>query len=601
MRNSSLCGLFFIAIILAVFSFPAFCAQSPPRDLEPIIVSKSKVHLSGFFSLKSDALKNFYLDSPIETLQFLPIDLQSRSPKAAIQTDFSIRASNFQGVLMLLDGQRINDPQTAHHNSDIPVTSEDIEKIEVIPGVSSSLFGPDAIGGAVNFILKKPKERKLVLELGGGQHRSWGGLFSVSEKIKGLGVRLSAENQESAGFHEDTDFKKITVNLNSSLDLANGEFFADLGFQEKEFGAFDFYTPGSNYPSREWTKTHLLNMGMNLDMNGFIVKPNFLWRRHYDKFMLDQTQVRTRYLNHHRTDLITPNLYLQGQSGLLGRIGGGIEFGEERINSTNLGKHNRQHESIFMDESKDLNKKLSLGLSLRMDNFDTFGQVYSGSASLEHKLSDEASVNFGVSRSIRIPSFTELYYSDPTTLGNAELSAEKSVNIQTGCSYKRERLSLGATLFYRWERDFIDWVKRSSTQTKWEVENISKTQVLGIENHLQLEVNKVISLDSYYTYINKYTYEQGLTYKYGPNFIKHLFNTVFSFKLPFGTQSIAMIYKKKLGRGGWFLLDARLAYSLNKHSRIFLNANNLLDIEYEEIAGIPQPGRWVEGGLRFDW
>jgi len=502
-------GLFVIIVVILSYFHLGFCDV----DLEHIVITKQGTHLLPSYSLGSGDLENFPSDSPLETLSYLPLDLQSRSPKSSIQTDFSLRGSTFQGVLMLIDGQRINDPQTAHHNCDIPLTEEDIKRIEVIPGVSSSVFGPDAIGGAINIILKKPQGKKRVLELKGGQYQTKSELFSISDKIDTLGVRFSEEYQESAGFHEDTDFKKFTTTLATSLDLPYGNFQINGGYLEKEFGAYDFYTPGLGYLSKEWTKTYLLDTGFNLDKEGFIIKPNFLWRRHYDKFMLDKTQVRSTYLNHHRTDIYTPNIYLQKEIGILGRVGSGIEYGEEKINSTNLGKHNRKHKSIFMDESKDLNAQFSLGLSLRRDAFEGFDSGYTSSVNFRYRGSQDNSLYLGVSRSIRTPSFTELYYNDPTTLGNASLSAEKALNYQTGYDYKKDNLSFGTAFFLREEKDFMDWIKRTPDQAKWQVENITEAEVSGIENYLKLKINPILTLDSNYTFINKRINDRGYIYK----------------------------------------------------------------------------------------
>jgi vitamin B12 transporter len=570
-------------------------------DLEPIVISKNKTHLSREYSLDSSELKESPSDSPVEALGALPLDLQSRSPKSGIQTDFSLRGSTFQGVLMLMDGQRVNDPQTAHHNSDIPLTAEDIKRIDVLPGVGASVFGPDAIGGAVNIILKKPQTKKIVLELGGGEHKSGSGLFSITDKINNLGVRLSLENRESKGFRYDTDYKKFTSALSACVDVPDGDFNANFGYQEKEFGAFDFYTPGSNYPSKEWTKTYLLGTGFNLDKGGLIIKPNFSWRRHYDKFMLDKTQLRSNYLNHHRTDTFTPNIYFQKEAGVLGRLGAGFEYGEEMISSTNLGKHTRAHKSIFMDDSKDLSARLSLGLSFRSDDFEGFDRAYTGSMNLRYNLFDENYLRLGTSRSIRVPSFTELYYSDPTTLGNSALSAEKSINYQAGYDYKKGRLSFGSTLFFRKEEDFIDWVKLTSSQAQWQVENVTDDSVCGIENYMKLEISPNVTLGSNYTYINKLVDERGYIYKYGPNYAKHVLNNTLSINTPFGPQSIILSYKKKPGRRGWFLLNTRLNYNLNKFSSLFAEASNLFNVEYQEIEGIAQPGRWIDGGVRFEW
>jgi len=593
------CGLFFVIVISLSYFGLSFC--SADVDLDPIVITKSQIHLSHVYSLEKNILENLPSDSPIEALSFLPLDLQSRSLKGGIQTDFSLRGSTYQGVLVLIDGQRVNDPKLGHYNGDLPLTREDIQRIEVIPGVGSSLFGPDAIGGAINIILKKPQDKRRVLELKGGQYQTWSSLFSITDKINDLGVRLSVENQESAGFSEDTDFKKFTTTLVSSLEIPEGAFDLSWGYLEKEFGAYDFYTPGLGYPSKEWIKAYLLNTGFTLDKEGFIIKPNFLWRGHSDKFMLDKTLIRSRSLNHHRSDVYTPNIYFQKETEILGRIGLGLEYGEERINSTVLGKHNREHKSIFMDNGKDLTPKLSLGLSARTDDYDGFDQAYVGSLNFRYKISEENSLHSGVSRSIRIPTFHELHYDDPTTTGNVGLSCEKSLNYESGLDYKKERFSSGTTFFLRQEEDFIDWIKRTPIQTKWQAENIAEAEVLGVENYLKLKLNEYITLDSNYSYINKRINDRGFKYKYGPNYIKHLINNMFSFNLPFGIQTIELTYKKKPSRRGWFLFNTHLSYNLKKNTQLFLDISNLLNVEYQEIEGIPQPGRWVEAGIRLEW
>lgn len=437
MRSLNRYGLFILIILFNYFSL-GFCSDDLSFDLEPLVITKSNIHLTNPYSLEFDSLKNLPFTSWSEALTFSPLDLQSRTLKVDIQTDFSLRGSTYQGVLILIDGQRVNDPKLGHYNCDLPLSREDIQRIEVIPGVGSSIFGPDAIGGAINIILKKPKEKKKTLESSFGSHQTKSGVFSITEKKDNLGMRFSLERQESNGFYYDTDFKRFAATFKSSLDITEGEFNIDLGYLEKEFGAYDFYTPARGYASKEWIKTYLLNTGLNLARQGFIIKPNFLWRRHYDKFVLDKTYVRSTSLNHHRSDVYTPNIYFQKETAILGRIGLGLEYGEERINSTVLGKYNREHKSIFMDDSKNLIPKLSLGLSARTDDYDGFNQAYAGSLNFRYKISEENSLHFGASRSIRIPTFHELYYNDSTTTGDSTLSCEESLSYEAGWDYKKK-------------------------------------------------------------------------------------------------------------------------------------------------------------------
>ena len=146
----------------------------------------------------------------------------------------------------------------------------------------------------------------------------------------------------------------------------------------------------------------------------------------------------------------------------------------------------------------------------------------------------------------------------------------------------------------------IDWVRPDSSQ-KWQARNFTRDNVLGVECSLRKKINQVLSLDANYVYTDKIIDNQGYLYKYGPNYARHLVNTVFSFNLPFGQQEVGLNYKMRPGRGGWLLMNVGLSYNLNKNAKIFLSSTNILNVEYQDIAGIPQSGRYVQAGLRLVW
>jgi iron complex outermembrane receptor protein len=220
--------------------------------------------------------------------------------------------------------------------------------------------------------------------------------------------------------------------------------------------------------------------------------------------------------------------------------------------------------------------------------------------SAKFKLNDEAALNFGISRNIRIPSFTELYYSDPTTIGNDSLASEKAWNYQAGFEYKQEGLSNSLSFFLRRENDMIDWVSPDPTQ-KWQARNFTRDTVFGVEYVAHKEFNRIFSLDASYAYANKKIDNQGYLYKYGPNYARHLVNTVFSLNLPFGRQEVGFNYKQRPGRRGWLLINSGFNYDLNRFAKVYLHMENILNVEYQDIEGIPQPGRYIEAGLRLQW
>ena len=146
----------------------------------------------------------------------------------------------------------------------------------------------------------------------------------------------------------------------------------------------------------------------------------------------------------------------------------------------------------------------------------------------------------------------------------------------------------------------IDWVRPDTSQL-WQARNFTRDNVLGVEYSLRKKFNQVLSLDASYVYTNKSIDNQGYLYKYGLNYAQHLVNTVFSLQLPFGRQELGFNYKKRPGRRGWLLMNAGLNYNLTKNAKIFFNSTNLLNVEYQDIEGIPQAGRYIEAGLRLEW
>ncbi len=567
------------------------------QELDTLVITRQKSFLLNSYTGKRNEISAFNFQSSLEGLSCLPVDLQSRSLGAAIQSDFSLRGSTYSQVLILLNGHRINDPQTAHHNSDLPFTKEDVEKIEVIPGAGSSLFGSDAIGGALNFILKDAADKKTLWEFAAGSQRNGYGIFSFSDRLGDLGFRFSVEDARSRGFRDATDYQKFTSSLSSLWEFPWGDWKNDFGYQEKEFGAYDFYTPGRGYPSREWTRTYLLNSGLSLKSQDLSIKPNFLWRRHYDRFALDE---RLANYNDHRTDIFTPGVYLQKEAGRLGKLGLGFEASHEQITSTSLGQHTRQQQSLYLDDLLTPQEFWDLSFSLRIDNFSDYNPAYTGSLAARFRLNHQLDFNCGISRSLRVPSFTELYYNDVTTAGNPSLSPERAWNYQAGLESKPGDFSWGLVFFFRQEEQMIDWVRQNPAQ-KWQARNFTEDKVFGVEYSLGKKINRLLNLDAHYTYTDKAIDNQGYLYKYGPNYARHLVNAVLSWDLSLGRQEIALNYKKRPGRAGWFILNAGLSYNLNKNSKIFLSSTNILNVEYQDIAGIPQSGRYIQAGLRLSW
>lgn len=574
-------------------------AEDPSLELEPIVITQKSQR--GTYVLSSFEIEDGRDRIDPSFFCFSPLDLQSRSGQGLIQSDFSLRGANFQGVAVLFNGRRINDPQTGHHNSDLPFTAYDLENVEVIPGADYRYNIPDAVGGVLSFKTRMPSDDANIVNVSYGNHRTFSGLYSGARRFgETSALRLSVENRESSGYRPDTDYKKLTASLGYFLEVADSRLRADFGYQEKEFGAYDFYTPGLGYPSKEWTKTLLNTFSLDLLKDGLIIRPQFLWRRHYDKFALDKDCVRSLYLNHHRTDTVSPGIYLEKESPVFGKTGFGAEYDEERINSSGLGKHARSWNSLYLDNRSSLSPRIRVDLSLRADDFSWHETQYYGFAGINYSLADKENLYFSAARNIRIPSFTELYYNDPITQGNPGLKTEKAFSCELGISQDNDALFWKVDVFFRHEDDAIDWVKTSAAQAKYEARNISEADYKGGEGSLKLRLNDSAKIAANYTFTDRSS-KEGLIYKYGANYTKHLFNASLITDSRGFNNILGFTYKKKPGRSGWLVADYSFSYALIKNLRVGLSVSNIFNVEYQEIEGIPQPGRLAEVIFKYDW
>ena len=147
-------------LILVGISFLVNAQNSDiSKELKEVIVSENRAsfsqNITNVHIIKSEDIRNAPVQSIEELLEYaLNVDVRQRSGQG-IQSDISIRGGNFEQVLIMLNGIKMNDPQTGHHNMDIPVSLEQIKRIEILTGGASRVFGNYAFTGSINIITKK--------------------------------------------------------------------------------------------------------------------------------------------------------------------------------------------------------------------------------------------------------------------------------------------------------------------------------------------------------------------------------------------------------------------------------------------------------------
>lgn len=556
--------------------------------------------------IEKEEIKKFYPNSIPELLKYvLSLDIQERCP-FGVQADVTMRGSTFQQVLILIDGVRINDSQTAHHNMDLPLTLDDIERIEILHGHGSSLYGSNAFGGVINIITKTPKERESFIQLKIAEYNTQAITLSHNLVWRNYSQKFSFERKSSDGYRYCTDFNILTFFTNSTFEHQKGKLNFTFGLTDKEFGAYDFYTPGKNLPSRESTKTYFAKIENSQKIGKFLLQPKLFFRQHNDKFILDITRPNW-YVNDHVKYYYGLETQLTLPIRKIGDLILGCEIVQDEIysvglgtNPTNigLGKHKHPRQAIFTEYHTLILPNINLDLGLRLDN-STWGKQLSPNIALGYsymfKDFSEGKIRISIGHAFRNPSYIELYYWDPLHKGNSKLKPEETLSYELGLDYICiKNFSSSLTFFCRDQKKLIDWVGET-VKGPWEAKNIGEVTLLGIDSMLRFDLYGFrINLKYSWMYSKR---EKEYISKYVLRHPTNQFSIEFERLFPFNIYSgMKLLYKKRCGEKGYFLLNGKISKNI-KNIDFFIEGTNLLNEKYEDIIGVPQPGRWICGGI----
>jgi iron complex outermembrane receptor protein len=602
---------FFIVILGLFFSNFAFAQDS--YTLDEIVVTphrgSQEISLKNNYSLEilsASEIKEKNLNTLIDVLDYVcGMDLRYRM-NFGIQGDLSLRGSTYEQVAILIDGINIVDPQTGHHNLDIPLTNFDIERIEVIKEGSSALFGQGALAGSVNIITKKSTKKSLNLDTVFGEHALFGQTISFSLPEDNFSSRISLDHKVSKANQPNTDFEYKTASL--SLNKFFNQSIADIlfGYQKKDFGADSFYS--NVFPEEEeHTQTLFVKTGLNSKLETLALKNNLFLRKHRDKFILRRNNPTS--VNYHTTYVygFDSNLNLPWDFGefLLG-----LDIDRQEINSTNLGKHSRLHEAGFLGLTSQLGNRLSTDLRFRLDYYEKWSDQESFNFGIGYRLmEDKLRLKGSFARAFRIPSFTELYYSDAANKGNADLGKEESDTFTLGVDSQYKIFASSLELFLRRGYNLIDWTRTSITSA-WQATNLGRVDFKGIAFNIKLSPVfeyknfKLSKVDFSYNYTDADKKASGFFSKYALDILKHQFswginNSIFG--LDFSWQ---LSYNQRYYGETYFVGDVYIGKKLLKGNFIlepFISIDNFTNTKYTEVASVPQPARWIKSGFKFNW
>ncbi len=558
------------------------------------------------------------------------IDLRTRGAEN-VQADISLRGGTFDQTAILLNGVNLTDPQTGHFNLDIPIDFHLIDRIEILYGPGAWTAGSIAFSGAINIITRQVFPTSLHAQLSTGAHNyqqadAYGYLNSGKWR-----VAAGANTSQSSGYAPNTDFRIFNAYSNIRfLTNHSGQWMMQLGAQSKNFGANSFYSP--SFPDQyEETRTLLASLQYQKQWRNWLFTANTYYRRHHDMFTLfrypDQAPSWFTSPNYHLTDIFGASLqasytWLAGTTSLAG------DFRSEHIFSNALGTPLsqpvydpysgkkvftlgalRQYGSFSLKQVKNINK-WTLGAGILGSGNNDFGfHIYAG-GNVDYAFNQNLTLGFWLHNSYRLPTFTDLYYTSPTQIGNAQLKPEEAFNTDIHLLWTPSNWTVRAAFFQRDGHRIIDWVRLPSNPV-WHSQNLTNVQSMGTElaadYRPQLSWLKTVHVD--YTYLNVTKNSSAYVSLYATDYLRNevrirLVNPIWkslnaawqvSYSDRAGTYLNATNNQETAFTPYW-LCDLKLMWDKPSY-QLFAEADNLLNTTYFDFGNLPQPGRWVKIGL----
>jgi iron complex outermembrane receptor protein len=545
------------------------------------------------------------------------VDLRQRGP-AGVQSDVSIDGSTFDQVLVLVNGVKMSDPQTGHHLLNIPIPLTAIDHIEILRGPAARVYGVNALAGAINIVTKMPATDAVSAQVYAGSsfttdtatgdtYVGWGANASGTIHTGKQTHTLSLAHDEGNGYRYNTGFSayrlfyqnNIAINAKNALDVTGG-------YIHNDFGANAYYAAPKDAESHETVQTAVGSIGYTWKPNQrFMLKPRISYRYNNDDYIYIRQKPEV-YHNIHKTNVLTGELQSSLQLGK-GLLGMGAEWRYEDINSTNLGKRDRDNLGLFAEYRYNFSNKLSASAGAYLNNNSIYGTSLFPSADIGYQINRNWKVYANASTGQRLPTYTDLYYKGPLNIGNDELIPEWATYGEVGARYNNNDIEWKGYVFYRRIDDFIDWT-RNKTTDPWQPNNFQQINTQGVTTSLSFDLANQLHLqDAYKSQVNiAYTYLEpdivvpgNESSKYSVEALRHQLIITTANKIHNVLFNLNGRYQYRINGNDYTLLDARIGYAF-RHWAVYADVNNILDTQYKEIAAVPLPDRWFTLGVKVD-
>lgn len=533
------------------------------------------------------------------------VDVRQRGAHGT-QVDLGIRGAGYEQTLILIDGIRLNHPQTGHHNLDIPVVYEDIERIEVVRGPGAAQYGPNGNAGVINIVTRKTinnetgRNAKLALE--GGSY-GYGRAALALGKTEGKWSQFAsasivhADNYLS-GHSLYNDTKIGNYRLSHQGEVTSTLF--SLGFMNKDFGAQGFYT-GPTAHAEEKTKQfqsyitheHRFNQQQKFDLS-------FNFHKHEDAFY---------YLTYAPSEHETKAAQARVRFHLNSNLSLGYEFNKEQITSTSViqgNQHSRHFDSAFIYGNYDFNW-LQVAGSLSYLNYGDGNEYTLPVLGLSVPIGQhQLYANAG--QSVRVPSMNDMFMNQSVNQGNPLVKPEETDSYELGARLNLGGVQARLAAFERKTENAIDFTRTQAEITAnsaYVARNIDNINIKGYD--IELDASSLLAeysikkLSLSYTRLLqdfKNSYPEA---RYSKSQLEHQAAANIAYSL---TKNLTLIslykYETRYQQEGFYLWDVALKQGFDRwHWQV--SAANILNEKYIDSGYIQAPGTTAKFELGFDF
>ena len=574
--------------------------MSSPR----IEVDKGDNSIS-MLTISNEEIKQSTATNVSELLQQVAgIDIRRRGAEG-MQADLYIRGGSFDQTLLLIDGIKVEDPQTGHHTMNMTIPLDVIEKIEIIKGSASRIYGQNAFTGAVNIITKKKIKNDLSIELSNGSFDQKRGGFTIQKELKSSDILFNYSRKESDGYRYNTDYENDEFFIKSNFKIKDQKISTIGAFNERKFGANGFYASPAAIDQYEETQASLIGFSTTYRSDDLILKPKLYWKRNQDMYVYLR-QDPSVYRNLHISNKVGIEINASA-SNFLGNLGLGFDLSKVSLESNNLGERKRTMLNMFIEQQVKLNddkidftpgvaityfSDVSTKLNYKNNFFNNLF-FYPG-MDLGYRLDNNLKLYTNIGFTYRIPTYTDLFYSSPTTLGNENLKLEKALTKEIGLKYLKDDFNFNFSLYQRDASDIIDYVRNNESEP-WQANNIREINTNGFELNMgykfYLGSFRMQTINIGYSNIDDELLETDFAFsRYALNSLKNQITGTYTFEINEKIYStVAYKNAERSNEEKYTVIDFRTSYKLDKFT-LSVILNNILDTEYSETNLVPMPG-----------